>query len=110
MRLAPLYDLASILPYDKFDMRKIKLSMKIGGEYRLVDVGLRQWRKLAGEVRIDEGRLIDRILQMAARLPDEAATERNQARKEGLRLPIIDRLTEGVTERAVTCQKIMTVA
>jgi serine/threonine-protein kinase HipA len=47
VRLAPLYDVASILPCDNFDMHKIKLSMKVGGEYRLPDVGPRQWRKLA---------------------------------------------------------------
>jgi serine/threonine-protein kinase HipA len=35
VRLAPLYDVASILPYDEFDLRKVKLVMKIGGEYKL---------------------------------------------------------------------------
>ena len=35
VRLAPLYDVASILPYDEFDMHKVKLAMKIGGEYKL---------------------------------------------------------------------------
>jgi len=68
VRLAPLYDVASILPYDGFDMRKIKLSIKVGGEYRLQDVGARQWRKLAKEVRIDEGRLIDRLVAMAGQV------------------------------------------
>jgi serine/threonine-protein kinase HipA len=31
VRLAPLYDLASILPYPAVDMSKVKLAMKIGG-------------------------------------------------------------------------------
>jgi hypothetical protein len=43
-RLAPLYDIASILPYD-FDMQKVRLAMKVGGIYRLRDVGPHQWRK-----------------------------------------------------------------
>jgi serine/threonine-protein kinase HipA len=32
VRLAPLYDLASVLPYDEFDIHKVKLAMKVGGE------------------------------------------------------------------------------
>jgi serine/threonine-protein kinase HipA len=107
VRLAPLYDLASVLPYEKFDMRKIKLSMKIGGEYRLFDVGPRQWRKLARELRLDEDRLFSRIVRMAARLPDEATTERTRVRREGLAEPIIDRLAEKIIARAAVCEMAM---
>ncbi|MGY3033782.1 serine/threonine-protein kinase HipA [Bradyrhizobium sp. USDA 4354] len=46
VRLAPLYDIASILPYDHVDQRKIKLAMKVGGEYKLDQIGLRQWRRV----------------------------------------------------------------
>jgi serine/threonine-protein kinase HipA len=35
VRLAPLYDIASILPYEQFDIQKVKLAMKVGGEDRL---------------------------------------------------------------------------
>jgi len=46
MRLAPLYDLASALAYPDIDPKKIKLAMKIGGSYRLRDIGRRNWKKL----------------------------------------------------------------
>ena len=36
VRLAPLYDLASVLPDDEIDLRKAKLAMKIGDEYPLL--------------------------------------------------------------------------
>ncbi|WLA95960.1 MULTISPECIES: hypothetical protein [Bradyrhizobium] len=39
VRLAPLYDIASILPYDDVDLQKMKLAMKIGGEYKLGQIG-----------------------------------------------------------------------
>ncbi|MET4121693.1 serine/threonine protein kinase HipA of HipAB toxin-antitoxin module [Bradyrhizobium sp. JR1.5] len=42
VRLAPLYDIASVLPYDDVDLRKIKLAMKIGGDYKLSQIGLRR--------------------------------------------------------------------
>ncbi|MCP3367670.1 HipA domain-containing protein [Bradyrhizobium cajani] len=52
VRLAPLYDIASILPYDHVDQRKIKLAMKVGGEYKLDQIGLRQWEKFARETNL----------------------------------------------------------
>ncbi len=58
VRLAPLYDVASILPYDEFAMQKVKLAMKIGGEYKLSQIGLRQWQKFAHEARVDADELI----------------------------------------------------
>jgi serine/threonine-protein kinase HipA len=105
VRLAPLYDVASILPYDEFDLRKVKLAMKIGGEYKLGRVGLHQWQKLAREMRVDAGDLIKRLAAMAARLPDEVNAARVRARGEGLDTPIIDRSTEQLIERAAACRK-----
>jgi serine/threonine-protein kinase HipA len=103
VRLAPLYDVASILPYEQFQMQKLKLSMKVGGEYRLRDVGLRQWRKLAEEVRVDEGRLIDRLVAMAEQVPDAIADIRAAMRRDGLDQPVIERLEAGLVERAKEC-------
>jgi serine/threonine-protein kinase HipA len=60
VRLAPLYDIASILPYDDVDVQKIKLAMKVGGEYKLNQIGLRQWQKFAREVRLGCGQGTDR--------------------------------------------------
>ncbi len=110
VRLAPLYDVASILPYNEFDTQKIKLSMKVGGEYRLRDVGPRQWRKLAGEVRIDEGRLIDRLVAMAEQLPDAVADVRTAMRRDGLDQPVVERLEAGLVERAKECGKALLTA
>src|SRR5262249_6698729 len=48
VRLSPLYDIASALPYGHLDVRKLKLAMKIGGKYRVAEIGAHQWRKLEG--------------------------------------------------------------
>ena len=56
IRLAPLYDVASILPYDQFDLHKVKLAMKVGGEYKLNQIGLRQWQKFGRDLRVDDRR------------------------------------------------------
>ena len=58
LRLAPLYDVASFLPYDSNPKStKRKLSMKIGGEYRLYRIGRENWRKFADETGQDPGRV-----------------------------------------------------
>lgn len=107
MRLAPLYDLASILPYHNYDARKIKLSMKVGDEYLLLQVGIRQWQKLAREIRVNAGEMIARLGAMAEQLPDEVSAARANAHKEGLDSPTLDRLAAGLIERAKECRKAL---
>src|SRR5579863_2166774 len=70
IRLAPLYDIASVLPYEIFDPHKLRLAMKIGGEYRLRDIGPRQWRKLGEELRADPEAIVSRAAALAERVPD----------------------------------------
>jgi serine/threonine-protein kinase HipA len=107
VRLAPLYDVASILPYDEFDLRKVKLAMKVGGEYKLSDIGLRQWQKFAQETRLDADELIEALIAMTKRLPDEATAARLQARAEGLTNAIIERLAAQLIARAEQCTKLL---
>jgi serine/threonine-protein kinase HipA len=105
VRLAPLYDVASILPYDEFDMHKLKLAMTIGGEYKLRQIGVRQWQKFAREMRLGVDELIARLGSMAKQLPDEANEARTRAQAEGLDNAIIDRLATQLIERANECQR-----
>jgi serine/threonine-protein kinase HipA len=105
IRLAPLYDVASILPYDGIDLPKIKLVMKIGGEYKLSLIGRHQWQKFAREVRVDADELVERLAAMATRLPDEVNAARLSANKQGLNAPIIKKLAKQLTERAGACRK-----
>jgi serine/threonine-protein kinase HipA len=105
IRLAPLYDVASILPYDDFDFQKMKLAMKVDGEYKLSLIGLRQWQKFAREMRIDTDALVERFAAMAERFPDQVNVARASARSAGLDAPIIERLAKELIERADACRK-----
>ena len=107
VRLTPLYDLASILPYDEFDMRRVKFAMKIGGEYRLGQIGLRQWRKFAREARVEPDALVGQLAGMAQRLPDEASAARLRARAEGLDDAVVGRLTTRLIDRAGECRRLL---
>lgn len=106
-RLAPLYDVASSLPYDEFDVRKIKLAMKIGGEYKLKQIGLREWQKFAREARVDVDVLITKLSSMAERLPDEVNAARTRVPEQGLEEEIIERLATQLIERAAECQRAL---
>lgn len=107
VRLAPLYDIASILPYDEVDLRKAKLAMKIGGEYKVELIGLRQWQKFAREVRTNVDQLVEVLISMAKQLPDEVTAARALAREDGLNNALIDRLTKQLIERAHECRRLL---
>ena len=105
VRLAPLYDIASILPYDDVDQRKVKLAMKIGDEYKLDQIGLRQWQKFAQETRIEADQIIERLISLAVQIPDLVTEIRARAQKEGLDHDIISRLATVLNARAKDCER-----
>jgi len=99
-RLAPLYDIASALPYADLQVQKLKLAMRIGGKYRLRDIGRYQWKKLASELSLDG----EHVLSIASRLvraAPRAATEvLERSRTEGLRHSVVTTLHTALIERA----------
>ena len=107
VRLAPLYDVASVLPYEAMRLQKVKLAMKLGGVYRLRDTGLHAWRKLAGELELDETTVVDRVGRMAASMPDTASAVAKRERENGLNHPVVDRLVERLQERSLRCAKAL---
>jgi serine/threonine-protein kinase HipA len=100
VRLAPLYDVASIFAYAGIDPRKAKLAMKIGGEYRLQDVTWTSWRRFAASMGLPVDGLVDRARAMATNLPDALADEIATARRSGIDHPVLDRLAATLTDRA----------
>jgi len=107
VRFAPLYDLASVLPYQKVDLSKAKLAMKIGGEYRLRNIGLRHWQRFAAELHLDGDRLIKRMREMAGAFPRHIAAIEKQMKTEGLAHTTITRLARRLANRAQSCQQIL---
>ena len=106
-RLAPVYDLASVLPYREFDPYRVRLAMKLGGEYILRNIGLRQWQKLAKEVRMGEEDVLRRVVAMAEVIPREVAHVATQMRREGIKHAILGKLEKELTARAGDCRKML---
>lgn len=110
VRLAPLYDLASVLPYRHIDPLRVKLALKIGGVYRMRDIGVRQWEKLAVELKLDSAQVVERVRELALALPDHVASVRKQVRAAGLAHPVIDMLAERLVARSQKCVRLVDLA
>jgi len=107
IRLAPLYDVASVLPYPDIDIEKVKLSMKLGGEYRLRNITLHHWRKLAAELHVDPDAMTARVDSFAAQLSDHVSEIRRRMAEEGIAHPIVARLADALVARAAACRKLL---
>ncbi|OXE35691.1 MAG: serine/threonine protein kinase [Phenylobacterium zucineum] len=103
IRLAPLYDIASILPYDDYDLHKVKLSMKVGGEYGLLDIRRRHIERMAKDAKLSPEAVLARFKDLAQRLPDAASEAAAQAAEAGLTSHVIERLVSRLVKRARAC-------
>jgi serine/threonine-protein kinase HipA len=81
--------------------------MKIGGEYKLGQIGLRQWQKFARRTRVNAEELIGRLTSMAKQIPDEIASASLAARERGLDATILERLTARLIERVRACEGML---
>lgn len=102
VRLAPLYDIVSALPYPELEFERLKLAMKIGRKYRVRDIGPHQWQKLAEGLRLDPDETVRRISDLARRMIDSLDTVRAEAARGGMTHSIIDRLVELLQRRGRT--------
>lgn len=98
VRLAPLYDLSSQLPYP--DLIAQRVAMKIGDHYDFALVTPADWRSLARNCALDEERIIGMLTDMARALPDVVSAAHAQARTDGLSEPVLGPLAERLIAHA----------
>jgi len=101
--LAPLYDLASALPYPGHYAPRLKLAMKVGGEARIGYIQVRHWERFAAEVGLPPEEVLQICESVAAETPDRFADVVAAARSEELDHPIVERLKEGIARHASAC-------
>lgn len=107
LRLAPIYDVASFLPYDPLPQStKRKLSMKIGGEYRLHKIGRQSWMKWAEEAGLDSqwikawiGQTIDSVGENISKVVQEVYPL--------CKTDFIERLAKLISQRVEVCHEEM---
>lgn len=108
VRLAPLYDLASCLPYPRqIPATTATLAMKIGPEYRLQRIGRRAWGAFARELRIPAKDLLARIDEVAALLPEAAERTAHSLAKDGIKHQVVSDLVEGIHSNTRKCVELL---
>jgi len=106
VRLAPLYDLASSLPYlAEVNPHKAKLAMKIGSKYKIKDVVGRHWSACARELGLPPTELLERIGTMASLIPDAATRVADSMEESGIRHRVIGVLLEELAKHAEGCRE-----
>ena len=109
-RLAPLYDLASALPYDDSDPEKLKMATKIGGKYRIRDISARHWARFAAEISLPSEEVLNMGKTLAGNLPEVFSEIINRARAGGIDHPVMTRMGDLLDARSRQCANIMEAA
>ncbi len=107
VRLAPLYDVASALPYDIHE-RKLRFAMKIGGDYRVFPYR-NAWPEVARELALDADVLVGRVQELAVLAPDVFADVAKAPNVEALGRPLPTRLVDLVANRSRVIGKVVRV-
>ncbi len=100
VRLAPLYDIVSRIPYDPWHPNELRLAMRIGDEYLLGRIHPRQWEKLAQQIDRPTTAVWQRVLDVAVAIPDALRKTEEEVKQQGLDDAVLDRLVQRVAQRA----------
>lgn len=71
--LAPLYDIATITPYDTFNTKTARLAQSVDGNYRLAAIDANAWHTQADDIGLDGSAFVDDLRALAARAPEAVA-------------------------------------
>jgi len=109
VRLAPFYDLLSVLPYElEIPYRRAKLAMRVDREYLIWKLRRRHWEGLAIRCGLDPGPVVERTIEVLEAVPGAARDAAGRLKGEGLSEEIIDRLEERITSRSDECLGLLT--
>ena len=104
VRLAPLYDVVSALPYPYWiHPRRAKLAMRIGREYAVRKIEARHWRELAERCDLDSGPVLERVAGLVHDVPAAVGRAAAWVREQGLDHPVVPVLEEAIVRHARDC-------
>jgi serine/threonine-protein kinase HipA len=105
IRLAPLYDVNSYLPYTDGTQR-IRMSMSVGGKYEYDEVAPRHWERESRSCGLPVDQTLADIRDVIARCPDAAADVALRCRESGLTHPVVGQLTTRIAARCVGLSRL----
>ncbi len=106
VRLAPLYDISSYLPYptDWTLVGKSKLAMRIGKRYALAkNDDISAWQRLSASLEIDTDVIVHRAEDIARRLPDAFSDALASVPPKLRYSRTLDRLKDRLQRRSSKC-------
>jgi serine/threonine-protein kinase HipA len=104
-RLAPLYDIASALPYGTHE-RRLRFAMKLGGEYGVFLRG-NTWPAAARDLGLDSAEVLDRVRALADVAPSAFAGAADAPEVAALDRSLPARLLELVSQRVAECRRLL---
>lgn len=115
-RLAPLYDLASALPYvsqhpvahgpGELDGSRLNMAMSLFGTYRMSEVRVRDWLALFSELDMDPDNQLKRAVDLSSRVAKNVDALRRSA-VVAMGEPMVDRYVSRVFRRANLCSGLL---
>lgn len=105
LRLAPLYDIASALPY-RVPQRDLRLAMKLGNDYRVIP-RRNPWPRVATELGLDVDATLQRVRTLAVLAPDAFADSARSTDIVQLRRGLPSRLADLVAARSARCLQLL---
>lgn len=105
VRLAPLYDVASALPYGEHE-RKLRFAMRLGGDYRAYP-DRNPWPTAAADLGVSGDALVQRVGALADRTPDALRDAASTPDVVALDRRLPARLVDLVAGRVQRCQRIL---
>ncbi len=104
-RLAPLYDIITVLPYPQLTSGRNTVAMGIAGERLVEKITGEHWRRLARQVGIAQSDIIAMVSSLAARLPRAVEEVRDRTLGGAQARAALARIGAAVTAHAARCAK-----
>ena len=105
-RLAPLYDVASYLPYLEDRWQDVRMPMKIDRCYRYAEVMPRHWERMARACGYPTDEALSLVSRLVKELPDASAAVVAELRAEGVKHPVLDILLDKIAWRCAEAGRI----
>jgi serine/threonine-protein kinase HipA len=105
VRLAPLYDVASALPYAHHE-KELRFAMKIGGDYRVFPY-TNVWPRAARDLGLDVDDVVARVEELARHAPDALSDAAAAPEVHALDRRLPSRLVDLVSRRVKRCAAVL---
>ncbi|MGV8911721.1 MAG: type II toxin-antitoxin system HipA family toxin [Rhodoglobus sp.] len=102
--LAPLYDIATITPYDSFTPNTARIAQAVDGKYRLADIDAQSWHAQATAVGLDGAKFVDDVRALASRAADAVASLCASPEVQAIDAPFAAELSSALQERIAVAQ------